>query len=88
MDFEDIAELIDGIDEIRPIVTKAVSALKLFGPEVYDFFLSLAIGSVDIKSACVKKFEENGFTRQDAISMTMDQWYQFSKSAQDAKKNK
>ena len=88
MEIEDILELTSSIDEIKPVVHAVINAVKSFGPESYDLLLGLAIGSVDIRTACVKRFEENGFTRQQAIDMTMDQWYQFSKSMNSANKKK
>jgi len=88
MEISEIVELVERAEELKPVVAEIIKAVKSYGPELFDLMSGLAIGSVDIRVACVKRFEELGFTRQDAIAMTMDQWYQFSKSLNNTKKNK
>ena len=71
----DLAELLDILnkaDEFRPIVKKILDVLKSYGPEISEIPDALANWFVKNRIAAVKKYEDVGFSRDEAISMTLD----------------
>ena len=45
------------------------------GPELRNLLESIADGWVDIRIRAVERFEKAGFSREEAIFMTMDEWW-------------
>jgi len=75
------ARLAKNVEDFRPEVKQIVSAVKSFGPELYSLCEGIVLSSVDLKAACIKRYiEEHGFTRQEAILMTLDSWQQMRES--------
>jgi len=68
-------EFINNADELKPVVEKVSKALQSFGPEIYELCNRTVLGYVDLRIAAVKRFEDAGFTREEAIYMTMDEWW-------------
>ena len=79
----------DSAEEFRPSIQKAFSAISSYGPECYGFFKKICFGTVDLKAAMVERFEkDHGFTRQEAIELTKDQWTSFQQQlAKGSRKN-
>jgi hypothetical protein len=72
---EILGALLDSSELYRPIVQKAAAAIKSYGPEIKDLFSGIALGLADIKIETIKKYEDAGFTRDEAISLVQDEWY-------------
>jgi len=77
-DKEDIASLLEIVGQaetFKPVAQQIVSAVGVFKPEIASLFSDLAKGIVDRRVDMIKRFEEHGFTRDEAMILTMDEWY-------------
>ena len=85
-----IMEFVAASEEYRPIVEGVVKALEGYGPDLKSLMKSACVGSIDIKADCVLHLESRGFSREEAIIMTSDQWSTMVKNMQNAqnKQNK
>lgn len=68
-----VLELVSQAEAFRPVVQEAIKAVKSYGPEIYDFAEGITLGSCELRAKAVRKYEELGFTRQEAILLTIDQ---------------
>lgn len=72
LDFDDIQALIEVAPLFKPQVQKAVEAIQLFGPEVKELLTGAVVAVADIRAAAVQRYESHGFTRDEAILLTLD----------------
>jgi len=86
-DIAKILVILDMVGEFKPIVTKSIKILKSYGPEVKELMTDMVMATVDMKIAIIKKYKAEGFTKQEAIDLCMDQWYQIAKAARNIKPN-
>lgn len=75
-----INEFFEYSEELRPVIKKGFEILKSYGPEIYDLTYNMAINSAKIRADVVKVFEKEGFTREEAIFLTMDEWWGIKKN--------
>jgi len=84
-----IQVLTDNVEEFREPIGKAAAAVRSFGPEVYGLCEAVVLGAADLKAAAVKRYvETHGFTREEAILLTLDQWQQMKESIKTLKGKK
>ena len=77
---EILAECLDNEEELRPYIRKALEKLKSYGPElkeITDGFLDYIIGR---KVADIKYLESAGFSKDEAITIVTDEWYNITKN--------
>ncbi len=65
-------ELLQTAEELRPVISSAITALNSYGPELNDLLLKMAIGTANIRMTTIKHYESNGFTKEEAMLMTLD----------------
>lgn len=86
MNVEEIAKILavaDELDELKPSVVRIIQHVASYGPELSDFLEKMSFGLVDIKMKTIKRYEDGGFTRQEAIILTLSD----IKGAMEAMKN-
>lgn len=60
-------------EELKPAARQIVDAIKLFGPELAELIGGASDYLIDRRAAAVKRLEEkHGFTREEAIILTLD----------------
>ena len=63
------------IKKAHPAISEAMSALRDYGPEVFALAEAATAATVDIKAGMIKRYvEKHGFTKQEAIILTLDSW--------------
>lgn len=68
-----IAEIATEAESLRPAARSIVDALKTFGPEIGELLDEGGDFLVDRRARSVKRFmEEHGFTKEEAITLTLD----------------
>jgi hypothetical protein len=71
-DIQEFAEILSEAESFRPIVDLAVDAIISFGPEIKKFVDAFSRGLVSNRIASVEQYVAAGFSRDDAIIMTLD----------------
>lgn len=75
---EDIAAIVEIVGEaesLRPVVKEFVKAVKSFAPELDELVGGLLTWGVKKRIESIRLYEKEGFTREEAIYLTMDTWY-------------
>jgi len=86
---EALLEIAQSAEEFKPAVSQTIKAVQSYGPEIYGFMERFCQSNVDLKAMCVKRYiEQHGFTREEAILMTLDQWSAFAKGMQKSQTKK
>lgn len=87
-DLKEIIQIIEIADEFVPIVKKGVeksnTLLREFRPLIDNFVDYIA----DSKIKMINKYLDSGFSRDEAILMTLDQWAAFSNSLKNSQSKK
>jgi len=70
---KELSEEIKGIaEEARPLVKEVIELLQSFGPEIKSLLTGMALGSVDITIAMIKRYEEAGFSTEQSIRLVIN----------------
>lgn len=75
MDAKLIAALMEQEAEIRPVIKKGLEIIKSYGPDLKDLFGGVTEAMADLRINVIRKYEAAGFTREEAILLTMDEWF-------------
>jgi len=81
-----VQELSKEAENFKPVVAEAVDALLLFGPEVSKLFESITDGLADLKMRMIDRFKSRGYTKAEAITMTLDTFQTLVKCTNKANK--
>lgn len=65
--------LIEDAEEFRPLVKLTVEKVLSFGPEVKPLFEATGNYLIERRIDSIRKFEAAGFSREEAILLTLDQ---------------
>ena len=79
MNIEEIVGLLESADEFKPIVKLAVKVLNDFAVEFKETGIALNKWFVDSKIRAIKQYEEAGFTKEEAMLLTIDDWAKYEK---------
>ncbi len=71
----------DEAEEYRPIVARVFKLLKSYGPGISDLLDGIFDYSIKRRIRSVNILESNGFSRDDAINLVMDEWYAMARNA-------
>lgn len=71
-DTSEILEVLGQVEEFRLIIRQVLDALKSLSPEIQEIPNAILDWAVKRRIASVKKYEEAGFSREEAILMTLD----------------
>ncbi|MFH1952535.1 MAG: hypothetical protein ABIL06_13060 [Pseudomonadota bacterium] len=71
-DIAELSEIIKEVDQFRPLVTMILDTLKSFGPELKQIPESIVLWGIDLKIAMIKRIEDAGFSREEAILLVID----------------
>ena len=71
-DLSGIIELLNQAEDFRPIVKLAVKTLNDYAEDVKEIPENLSCWLVERRIQTVKQYEAAGFSRADAITMTLD----------------
>ena len=79
MTIKDILKIVEKLEEsnkeVRPIVERGIKILLSYGPELRNVFDAVGDYTVERRLRSLKLFQEGGCTREEAIYMTMDEWW-------------
>ena len=79
-------ELLESIETYRPIISKVIDKAMSFGPELNKIFeafvISLTKTTVDCRVLAIKRYQDNGFTKEEAMTMMLDDLSALRRSAQ------
>ena len=67
----DAIEIVEIAEEYFPVVKKAIPLIKKLGKEFKPLMDALSDNFVDSNVRCIKRYQDNGFTRDEAILMTI-----------------
>ena len=85
-DIAEIDELLKDTETYRPIISKVIDKAMSFGPELNKIFEAFAISltktTVDCRILAIKRYQDNGFTREEAMTMMLDDLSALRRSAQ------
>ena len=70
-----LLSIIDSAEELRPIVSSGLKLLRSFSSELKDITDDMRDYIIDSRIASIRRLEDAGFSREDAINITMDEWY-------------
>ena len=76
-ELQGILETISMLDDVKPLVQSAIKSIQAYGPEVREFFGGMQMAIVEMRIDAIKRYESAGFTREEAIYMTMDEWFAY-----------
>ena len=72
-DIEDIMAIINSAEEFRPIVQQVIKTVLSIGPEIQPVLEGMRSFLVQSRIKSIAEYERAGFTREDAITMTLDE---------------
>lgn len=82
MKLEDLKEALDVLTQleeadeiIKPLAKKIVSLVVSYGPELRQVFDSAIDYTVERRLRSLRLLEEGGCSREEAVYMTMDEWW-------------
>ena len=78
-------EILSQAEAFRPLVKAALGAVKSYGPEIEEIPKKFSKWLVKNRIEAVKMYEDAGFTREDAITMTLDDVWAVRKVGQSLK---
>lgn len=78
-DLNEIIEILNEAEAIRPLVKGVITVLKSFSSELKDIPESISSWVVANRVRAIKQYEAAGFTRDDAILMTLDDMQRLQK---------
>lgn len=71
MQIVDMIKLAQEVGEFKPVVRKVLDELKLYKDEWEDITMFLTENTVKFRSNIFKGFLEEGFTRKEALTLTI-----------------
>lgn len=78
-DIAGIIELIDSAEDFKPIVKRVLEVIKLYGPELKEATDMAIDGLSNAKMRMFKNIHNNGFTREEALYLTINVFNDLSK---------
>ena len=82
-----LASLMMQAGQYKPLVDGIKEVVKEYVPDLKDLMQSAAVGLIDIKADCVAHMESRGFSHEEAIMMTCDQWSAIARNMSNNKSN-
>lgn len=68
-----IAQIASNAEELKPLAQEIAKGIKTFGPEIASVLDATQEYLIDSRAKAVKRLEEvHGFSRADAIVLTLD----------------
>lgn len=74
-DLQDALEYLGMAEELRPVAEKLVETIISYGPYLRKIVEAASNATIEMRISHVRKFEDAGFTREEAIFLTMDEWW-------------
>lgn len=86
-DLIEYIELLESVEEVKPLIAPLVETVKSFSSELAPLLDGISDYMVDKKIANIKRFEADGFTREEALLLTMDMQTSILKSLRSMSSN-
>ena len=87
-DVKEWMECLELAEDLKPVLKNTIEKLVGFGPELKTVFSALCGGMADLRIEIVQKFEDAGFSREEAIYLTMDEWWGFRRLSSEKKEKR
>jgi len=81
-DLSAIAELLSDAETFRPLVKSVLDTIESFGPELKQLPERAMDWAVKHRIKTIGIYEKAGFSREDAITMTLDDVWAFKRMVQ------
>ena len=78
-DLSEIREYLELGKLFKPIISDSIDVIQEYGPEIRKLFSGIVDGIVDMKIQAIKRYDSNGFSRTEAILLTIDSFSALSK---------
>lgn len=76
MDTKEINEfinLLDETEELKPAISKVIQSLRILSPDIVELLSDIGNYIVDARAKSVKRLvEKHGFSKKQAIMLTLD----------------
>ena len=79
IDIEEIKELLESAEEFKPLVKLTIKVLNDFAVEFKETGIALNKWIVESRIRAIKHYEEAGFTKEEAMLLTIDDWAKYEK---------
>lgn len=86
-DMKDFVEILSEAESFKPLVKVLIETIKSYGPEIEEIPKKLSQWLVKNRIESIKMYEDAGFNREDAITMTLDDVWAFKRMGQNMRKN-
>lgn len=86
MEIQEMMALVQEVGVFKPVVSKAIEGLKLYEEEfkqIQDFIIN---ETVDSRSRIFKGFVDNGFSREEAMTLTLASVKEFKEAVNNVKR--
>jgi hypothetical protein len=81
-----MAEIIDSAEEHRPLVHAVMQIIDSYGPELEKYPKVLALFGADLTTEVFSRYLTNGFSREEALLLTINQRLSFKEALEKTKK--
>jgi len=68
----EILEFVQEADQFLPVAEKVTEVVGKFSPFIYGLMEKMVLGSVDLTTACYKRYMDNGFSSEEAMLLTLN----------------
>jgi hypothetical protein len=85
---EEVKEVLEMEAELRPLIKRGFEIIESYGPECQELLNGVALGITNTKIRQIEHLISSGFTREEAILLTMDMWFAIARGAQMSKGGK
>jgi hypothetical protein len=86
-DLKEILEVLTEAESFRPIVKAIIDTLKSYGPEIEELPKKFSQWLVKNRIESINIYEGAGFSREDAITMTLDDVWAFRRMSKNINKS-
>lgn len=86
-DLQGLIEILSEAENFRPIVKAVLDTVKSYGAEIEELPKKFSQWLVKNRIESVAAYEEAGFSREDAITMTLDDVWAFRRMGSKIKTN-
>ena len=78
-ELQELLELVSNVEAFKPLVRAVLDALKSYSDELKEIPEAITRWAVATRIETIKQYEAAGFSREDAVLLTLDAVYAASK---------
>jgi hypothetical protein len=85
MNLEEFIKILEEPESLQPIVNQAKKVIDLYAPEINSIMDRALMAICESKVKVIRYYESEGFTKDDALLLVMDQWYGIARAMESKK---